>query len=331
MRTPETRAAAGPPAPPLPDAAILVGGIPRSGTSLMRDILGSHPDVAMFPAELPFWRVLAADFAGQDPGRRDVQQRVVDAIVSHPRMRQAGIGLDVEAVLRALAAEPPGTLGAVFAQAMREYARQAGRPRWGVKDPLSEFYAEIIFADLPAAAMVHMIRDPRDVVASQRAMWGAEAPHVVSTTDRWRRSAALARRRTRGRAARYVAVRYEELVADPPGVVCRVCDVVGLAYRPEMLELSARPSWWAGTSDPPLADRRDIFTESVARHLRQLGAADARFVELRAGREMERWGYRRRPVPLTPSDRGRLAARLAQEAVWRVLRRLGLWLARAGR
>ena len=41
------------------DAAIFVGGMPRSGTSLMRDILGSHPDVAMFLGELPLWRELA--------------------------------------------------------------------------------------------------------------------------------------------------------------------------------------------------------------------------------------------------------------------------------
>jgi hypothetical protein len=290
----------------------------------MRDILGSHPDVAMFPAELPLWRSLAAAFAGEDPQRRAVQERLVSALVTHPFMSQAGVALDGEAILRALATEPPITLSAVFAQAMREYARQAGRPRWGVKDPLSEFHADRIFADLPRATMVHMIRDPRDVVASQRAMWGPRAQHVVSTTDSWRRSAALARRRAQAPSAGYVAVRYEDLVADPPAVVRRVCDVVGLAYRPEMLEMSARPPWWVGSSDPALRSRRDIFAEAVARHLRQLGSADACFIQLRAGREMERWGYPSRPIPLTARDSGHVALRFAQEGAWRVIRRLGL-------
>jgi len=40
-----------------------------------------------------------------------------------------------------------------------------------------------------------MVRDPRDVVTSQRGRWGGAAQHVVSTTDAWRRSAALARER----------------------------------------------------------------------------------------------------------------------------------------
>src|SRR5262245_40758848 len=42
---------------------ILVGGMPRSGTYLMRAILAAHPDVAMFPGELPVWR----DFAPAYP------------------------------------------------------------------------------------------------------------------------------------------------------------------------------------------------------------------------------------------------------------------------
>ena len=288
----------------------------------MRDILGSHPDVAMFPAELPLWRVLALDFAGQDPRRREVQERLVGAIVTHPRMRQAGVALDGQAILDALASEGVSSLGMIFAQAMRQYARQAGRPRWGVKDPLSEFQADRIFAELPRARMVHMLRDPRDIVTSQRGMWGPRAQHIVSTIDSWRRSAALARRQMRARPGAYVAVRYEDLVADPAGVVRQVCDVVGLAYRPDMLEMAARPPWWVISSDPALRSRRDIFAEAVGRHLRQLARADSCFIQLRAGRELERWGYPSRPIPLTPGDRGRVALRFAQEAAWRVVRRL---------
>ena len=302
----------------LPDEAIFVGGIPRSGTSLMRDIVGAHPDVAMFPSELPLWRVIAVEFAGQDPGRRDVRTRLVGALVSHPRMSQSGIVLDGDAILSALEDERVVTAGTVFAHTMRQYARQRGRPRWAVKDPLTEFHADRIFEALPRASFVHMIRDPRDVIVSQRGMWGAAAQHVVSTTDAWRRSAALARRRagTRG----YAAVRYEDLVADPAAVVPRVCEALGLAYRPEMLERSSRPRAWKYSGDPELAGRDDIFRSAVARHVRQLPEADACFIQLRAAREMARWGYATRRVALTARDRGRVALRFTQEAVWRAVR-----------
>jgi len=303
------------------DEAIFIGGIPRSGTSLMRDIIGSHPDVAMFPSELPLWRLIAIQFARQDPSQREVQVRLVGAVVNHPRMSQAGIVLDPGAILGALASERAVTVGVVFAHVMRQYARQRGRPRWGVKDPLNEFHADRIFAEMPRAAFVHMVRDPRDVVTSQRGRWGGAAQHVVSTTDAWRRSAALARER--GTSARgYVAVRYEDLVAAPADVVRRVCDGLGLDYRPEMLERSWRPRSSNATWDPELSGRRDIFRGAVARHLRQLPAADACFIQLRAGREMARWGYSRQPRALSARDRGWIALRFAQEFVWRAVRRV---------
>src|SRR5262245_8536139 len=194
--------------PPLADAAIFVGGIPRSGTSLMRDVLGSHPDVAMFPGELPLWRVFGAEWAGRDANRLDVRRRLVQAVLAAPRMSRAGIALDGAAIPASLRAEPAVAIGTVFVHVMREYARRLGCSRWGLKDPLTEFCAEQILADLPRAAIVHMIRDPRDIVVSQRAMWGGRAQHVVSMTGVWRRSAELARLETaRGNAA-WVAVRY---------------------------------------------------------------------------------------------------------------------------
>jgi hypothetical protein len=303
------------------DRAILIGGVARSGTSLMRDIVGSHPDVAMFPSELPIGSLLSGALARSDAGRPLQPAQVVAALVGHPRMRQAGIALDPAALVAALEAERRITPLSIVACVMRAYARQVGRPRWGVKEPLVEFHAARLLAELPGATVVHMIRDPRDVVTSQRAMWGARAQHVVSTIDAWRRSAALARREALARPRDYVAVRYEDLVADPAPVMRRVCGAADLVFRAEMLDRPARPPGWTISSDPALRDRRDIYSAAVARHRGRLPAADCCYIQLRAGREMDRWGYARPRVALTAGDRMRLAVLLAQEGAWRVAAR----------
>src|SRR4029077_10706373 len=100
------------------------GGMPRSGTSLMRNILGSHPDVAMFFGELPLWRELAAAHVGRSLARAADRDALIRDLVTHPRMQRAGMTLDGDELATALAGEPAVSLGTVFAHALRQYARR---------------------------------------------------------------------------------------------------------------------------------------------------------------------------------------------------------------
>ena len=308
------------------DAAIFVGGMPRSGTSLMRDILGSHPDVAMFVGELPLWRELAAAHAGRSLARAEDRDALIRDLVTHPRMQQAQMTLDADELAAALAREPAVSLGTVFAHALRQYARREGKPRWGVKDPRNEFHADQILAEFPAARVVHMLRDPRDVLASQRAMWGSRAQHIVSTTHDWRRSAALARRHQAVHRGSYAVVRYEDLVLDPARVVRDLCRTLDLDYRPAMLDLAGKPRWSQGEDDDSrrAGPGSAISAGRVARHLRDLAPGEARYVEWRARREMDDWGYAR-AMPAARGGRARIARCLAEEGAWHLLRSLQLW------
>jgi Sulfotransferase family len=308
------------------DAAIFVGGLPRSGTSLMRDILGSHPDVAMFLGELPLWRELASAHAGRNLARAADRDALIRDLVTHPRMQQAQMALDGDELAAALAREPAVSLGTVFAHALRHYARREGKARWGVKDPRNEFHADQILAEFPAARIVHMLRDPRDVIASQRAMWGSRAQHIVSTTHDWRRSAALARRHQAVHRGAYAVVRYEDLVLDPARVVRELCGTLDLDYRPAMLDLAAKPRGSEGEGDDSrrAGPGSAIWASRVARHLRDLAPGEARYVEWRARREMDDWGYAR-ATPAARGGRARIARCLAEEGAWRLLRSLQVW------
>jgi hypothetical protein len=308
------------------DAAIFVGGMPRSGTTLMRVILASHPDVAMFPGELPLWRELAPAHAGRSLARAADRNALIRDLVTHPRMRRARMTLDGDELAAALAREPVVSLGTVFAHALRQYARREGKPRWGVKDPRSEFHADLILAELPAARVVHMLRDPRDVLASQRAIWGPSAQHIVSTTHDWRRSAALARRHQVVHRGAYAVVRYEDLVFDPARVVRDLCRTLDLDYRPAMLDLSGQLLWPEAEGDDswPAGSSTAISPGRVGRHLCDLAPGEARYVEWRARREMDDWGYAR-ATPAASGGRARIARCLAEEGAWHLLRSLQLW------
>jgi hypothetical protein len=171
-----------------------------------------------------------------------------------------------------------------------------------------------------------MMRDPRDVLASQRAAWGRRAQHIVSTVDDWRRSAALGRRGPVAHGSAYVAVRYEDLVTAPERAVERVCAALGLDYHAEMLDVAGRALWPAhGPGHPDGAYRAGaISPSSVGRHRADLHPGEIRYVERRARDELAAWGYE-----ASGSSGGRGRARLygclGEEAAWRALRRLHFW------
>jgi hypothetical protein len=88
--------------------------------------------------------------------------------------RTRGLGLDPAQLAAALAAVPPGAHLQAFAQVLASYADARGRPRWAEKTPLAEVYAQDVLATVPGTAMIHLVRDPRDVCASYlHAPWRA--------------------------------------------------------------------------------------------------------------------------------------------------------------
>src|SRR5262245_50540472 len=124
-----------------------------------------------------------------------------------------------------------------------------------------------------------MVRDPRDVLASQRARWGRTAQHVVSTVEDWRRSVTLARRRAgepsdpahRGAPPRaYVPVRYEDLVADPARIVRDICRALDLEFHPAMLDVAGKPLRPTSATAGPEVIADAITEKSVGRHRRDL-------------------------------------------------------------
>lgn len=88
----------------------------------------------------------------------------------------------------------------------------------------------------PEAYMIHIIRDPRDVVASRlKTEWGAKRSvefHIAEYQYY------LKKARTEGVALfgdRYLELRYEMLIDDPKSQLTSLLDKLGLEFEPEML------------------------------------------------------------------------------------------------
>ncbi|MGA2214943.1 MAG: sulfotransferase [Bryobacteraceae bacterium] len=265
-------------------APIFIVGSPRSGTTLLSRILDRHPAVAIC-GETHFNRlVYLRRKAFGDLSDLANRRRLIAEYMSSRHIRRAG--LDTAEFAERLSRESTG-YRAMFAAILSYYAETQGKPRCGEKTPQHAFFLKTLCEWFPNAVILHMIRDPRSVVASlQRAVWSPGS--VVINARTWLKHS-RAVRLFRGRPG-YLEVRYEALVTDPVNELRRICDLMGEEYSPLMLQpetvftentKASRRSLAAVTSE-----RLDVWRS-------ELTAAQVGQIEWVVGPELESFGYMR--------------------------------------
>lgn len=206
--------------------AVFVVGAPRSGTTLMRLMLDSHPQLAI-PHETSF--VPRALALGGGAGRDELARFLLD-FPTWPDLATS------ESELReALASVEPFALADGLRAFYRRYAAARGKARWGDKTPSYALDLPTIAAAFPEARFVHLVRDGRDVAVSLRPLWFAPGQDMTRLASEWARYVVAARAAGAELGSRYLEVRYEHLVLDPSRELTRVTDLLELPFSPGML------------------------------------------------------------------------------------------------
>jgi hypothetical protein len=260
---------------------IVIGGTPRSGTTLIRRTLDRHPAICCGPESSIFL-----------PGG--------------VRIGPVAAGFEMEeGGLRAMLAASPSQ-GAFVDAFASQYRAARQRRRWAEKTPLNVRHIDWILGRFPEARFVHVIRDGRDVVCSMRQhpdrRWvdGAWVKvHRPLSLDQYARrwvldtEAGVAHRGD----PRYLEVRYEDLVQDPAGVLGSLLGDLGESFDPAML---LEPDTATTAPDAPAVAPASgtghhagtaISTRSMGRWRTDLTAQEQAVVQGIAGETLARMGY----------------------------------------
>ncbi len=283
-----------------PDARtpFFIVGAMRSGTTLLRLMLASHPRLAI-PPESHFLPGLLG-WEESSGGLTRSREKVIEWLVAHQRLADFGLGAEwMRAVLAKL---EPFTTRSITSTLFTEYARREGKPRWGDKTPRYRSFIPQLARLFPEAKFIHVLRDGRDTALSA---W--RAPFVPRTWSaaayEWRN--ALRDARTGQRflpSGDFLEIRYEGLILDPQAVLTEVCGFLREEYRPEMLRFSeiARkevPAWeaaWHARLQKPLDPG------NVGKWKTDLSPAQVLLFERVAGRELAAAGYARADLAAGP-------------------------------
>lgn len=254
-----------------PTSPIVIGGCERSGTTLLRVLLGRHPMIA---------------------GGQGLESTVFQKRISSPAEIGARFGID-PALIEAWLRESRSQVEFIDKFQEAVLAREQ-KPIWLEKMPMNVLRFGFVRRHFPNAWLIHAVRDGRDVVCSMRQQswikgrWKSDRPRELHhCASDWLRKVASGCR-WRG-DPRYHEVRYEDLVQNPETTLRGLLAFLGLEWSDALL----RPEEPRGGDVYERRARSPVDTSSVGAWRRELQAADKHFLCGLIGDRLIELGYDR--------------------------------------
>ncbi len=275
--------------------AIFMIGIQRSGSNLLRLMLNELPEIAaphpphilqrMMPL-VPYY----GDLAKTGPFSLLVDD--VCRLVELNPVPWEGVVLDRKDVAARCRKR---SLVAVFGAVYDVMAEAWGAKTWCCKSLANIYYLPEIEDYFTDAKYIYLYRDGRDVAVSfSKAVVGEK--HFYHIAKEWNEAQQLALSfRKKVPARRFFNLSYEQLTTETERSIRTLCQFLGVAYKPSMLEFyksgeakraASASNLWENVTNP-------VMKNNSRKFLKEAREGDIRIFESVAGDSMDALGYMR--------------------------------------
>jgi len=252
---------------------IIIGGFYRSGTSLLRRLLDSHPSISCGP-EVKFFRDFYGNYLKDD--------------LAHLRLFSSirSLGLDDKILLN--------VFGKAFIQCHEIAARNAGKKRWADKNPENVLYLHQWHKLLDGNfTFIHVIRNPLDVLASLneagfKKTIPADFQKKIELYKQYLEQALSFIRQYPGMS---FTLRYEELVMYPKKTLSSLCSKFDEPFDELMLKEFSSPDRKPGLEDHKVSNTNDVHTQSINRWEMDLNSEQIKLCHAHLGSWITELGY----------------------------------------
>jgi Sulfotransferase family len=218
-------------------APVFVVGSPRSGTTLLYDMLLSAGGFALYLGESSIFNVVAPRF-GDLRARRN-REKMLEVWLGSRLFRVSGLGREeVENKILSECRNPGDFLRIV----MDALARKQNAQRWAGNTPEEILYLPFIKQTIPNALFIHVLRDGRDVALSLsrrryiRPFPWKERETTVGAAIYWAWIVERGRRLGQELGADYTEIHFEQLVAEPQIALARLSSFLDHALDYERIQ-----------------------------------------------------------------------------------------------
>ncbi len=288
--------------------SIFVTGASRSGTTMMSRVLGNHSKILALN-ELHYFGDLVDPY--KEGGILGAEDSIGLAANLIARQEKGIWGDGPEELEREIAETIIGKTLAntitgmdIYEKVVMYFAHESKKEGACEQTPRNIFYAKQLLDYYPSARVVHMLRDPRAVIASQKNRWrlrklsGKHVPisevirtwfnyHPFTMCRLWSRATEAAN--ALENHPRFMVLKFEDLVSDPSHHVSRVCHFLGVDFEESMLDV---PRWGSSNQDGNTG-KKGITSDVQDAWKDILSVGELNVVENRTGPFMDRLGYER--------------------------------------
>jgi hypothetical protein len=236
---------------------VFIGGMRRSGTTLLRKVIGSHPDIACLSTEFRFFDKFYSE--------KEIEPDQFDQVLSHIIHFLSAKNLKLsEASLQSRLNGYEKSWRNLFIAVLEEYRLELGKRICGDKSPLYEFYLPQLREWFPNNGFyfVHVLRDPLDCYASHKfhsKKLGLRNP--VDWALAWNKSTGIALVNAAQYPETYLSIRYEDFIGTPDLFVEKFCRMVKVQLKAERMLSMADYKWQLTDSSTFLHSSEDISRE----------------------------------------------------------------------
>lgn len=290
----------------------------RSGSNLIRAIVDAHPEICAPGPILLGHYVLRHRYLFGDLQHDANWKELVKVVGRASRRGQGSWGVELSDA-QILDGVSERSFGALYRFVFETALRRQGKKLLFIKENHGHRYMGFIAEQFPDARFVLQVRDPRDYYLSCKKGWPWRTKYgsPLRTIETWKEEQTefLNIRETLG-SSRVFFQRYEDLLDDPARVLKPMCEFLGVAYDPRMLDYHRKDTSHA-MADAAHAWKnlsRPILQGNTAKYATGLSGAELRVIEARLGGLMRRLGYTPRYDDVAAADSASL--RIALTEFW---------------
>ncbi len=204
----------------------VIVGVGRSGTTLLRLMLDSHPELAIPPETHFIPRLLALSSVGGQL-REEFYCKVTES------QTWPDFHINKDEFLEALQNLESFSVASGLRCFYGLYAKRFNKKRWGDKTPLYNLHMKDIQECLPNARFIHIVRDGRDVAVSGKDLWFGPGDNIEKQAINWLSRIREARQQSQY-LSHYLEIRYEDLVTDTTNTLKNICEFIELPFNCQM-------------------------------------------------------------------------------------------------